>query len=72
MGRPKFGVATTKAYSTQLTAMYLLSLYIAQELSLIDDKKLAESISTLEALPENIEKKLLKTRRYSVYGITVL
>lgn len=53
---PEISVATTKAYSTQLTAMYLLSLYIAQELSLIDDKKLAESISTLEALPENIGK----------------
>lgn len=53
---PEISVATTKAYSTQLTAIYLFSLYVAQELSLIDEKKLSEAISTLEALPANIEK----------------
>lgn len=53
---PEISVATTKAYSTQLTAICLFSLYVAQELSLIDEKKLSEAISTLEALPANIEK----------------
>ena len=34
---PEIAVATTKAYSTQLTAIYLLSLYIAQERKLLTD-----------------------------------
>lgn len=53
---PEISVATTKAYSTQLTAMYLLSLYIAQELSNLDKEKMSEAILTLEALPDSIEK----------------
>lgn len=53
---PEISVATTKAYSTQITAIYLLSLYIAQELNMIDDEKLKTKLDALEKLPENIQK----------------
>lgn len=53
---PEISVATTKAYSTQVTAMYLLSLYIAQELDMIDAEALKSKLDALEKLPENIEK----------------
>lgn len=53
---PEISVATTKAYSTQVTAIYLLSLYIAQELNMIDDEKLKTKLEALEKLPENIQK----------------
>lgn len=53
---PEISVATTKAYSTQVTAIYLLSLYIAQELNMIDDETLKTKIDALEKLPENIQK----------------
>ena len=53
---PEISVATTKAYSTQVTAIYLLSLYIAQELNMIDCEKLKTKLDALEKLPENIQK----------------
>ncbi|MEE1012992.1 MAG: glutamine--fructose-6-phosphate transaminase (isomerizing) [Clostridia bacterium] len=53
---PEIAVATTKAYSTQLTAIYLLSLYIAQTLELLSESQLAAYIKALEELPDNIEK----------------
>lgn len=53
---PEISVATTKAYSTQLNAIYLLSLYIAQELDIIDPHRLEACINAMEQLPDNIEK----------------
>lgn len=53
---PEISVATTKAYSTQLNAIYLLSLYIAQELDIIDPRRLKACINAMEQLPDNIEK----------------
>lgn len=53
---PEIAVATTKAYSTQLTAVYLLSLYIAQQLSLVDEAESQRYCKALRALSGNIEK----------------
>lgn len=53
---PEISVATTKAYSTQLTAMYLFSLYVAQELELVDSDKILSAVNALEQLSDNIEK----------------
>ncbi len=52
---PEIAVATTKAYSTQLTAIYLLSLYIAQERKLLTDGKMASYLKDLETLPDRVE-----------------
>ncbi len=53
---PEIAVATTKAYSTQLNAIYLFSLYVAQELKILSDERIKECIKSLEGLADNIEK----------------
>lgn len=52
---PEIAVATTKAYSTQLIAEYLLALKFAHVRGQIDDAQLAEYISDLKRLPQQIE-----------------
>lgn len=55
---PEIAVATTKAYSTQLASIYLLTLYIAQSLSLMSKSQISTYINELEKLPDNIVKLL--------------
>ncbi len=55
---PEIAVATTKAYSAQLAAFYLLAIYMARKLGRIDSKRNAQLISELTALPEKIESLL--------------
>lgn len=53
---PEIAVATTKAYSTQLTAIYLLALYMAQHLNRLNEKQLSSYIKALEDLPGHIDR----------------
>lgn len=53
---PEIAVATTKAYSTQLTAIYLLSLYMAEQLGLIEKEQMEKYIRVLQQLPDNVKK----------------
>ena len=55
---PEIAVATTKAYSTQLAASYLLSVQFAYIRGVIDEDKYKYYISELEALPSKITKVL--------------
>ena len=55
---PEISVATTKAYSTQLTLIYLLALYIADALGRIDTLTLRHALNELIALPEKIQRVL--------------
>lgn len=55
---PEIAVATTKAYSAQLAAFYLLAIYMARKLGRIDSERNAQLISELTALPEKIESLL--------------
>lgn len=52
---PEIAVATTKAYSTQLSAMYLIGLYIAQTLHTTKEQEVKELINALYELPDKIE-----------------
>jgi len=52
---PEISVATTKAYSCQLVAQYLLALKFAHVRGKISDEELKEYIHDLEALPNQIE-----------------
>lgn len=52
---PEISVATTKAYSAQLIALYLLAIKFACAKGKIDDKQLEEYICDLKKLPEQIE-----------------
>lgn len=54
----EISVATTKAYSCQLVAQYLLALKFAYVRGKLDHKQLEEYIKDLEELPNQIEKLL--------------
>ena len=51
---PEISVATTKAYSTQLTMLYILAFYIAHKLGHIDDRSLRRLLSALIRLPDMV------------------
>ena len=53
---PEIAVATTKAFSTQLAVVYLLTLHMAQELGTMPQEELRSMVNALEALPEALEK----------------
>ena len=53
---PEIAVATTKAYSTQLIASYILSIEFARVRGMIDEDRAAELIAELQTIPDKIEK----------------
>lgn len=55
---PEISVATTKAYSTQLIAMYLLAIEMAYVKGLTSEERYRELIEELGRLPEKIQKTL--------------
>ena len=55
---PEISVATTKAYSAQLAAVYLLSTKLAQVRGCIDEQRCRALIGELQALPEKIQRVL--------------
>ena len=55
---PEISVATTKAYSAQLAAVYLLSTKLAQVRGCIDEQRYRALIGELQALPEKIQRVL--------------
>ena len=55
---PEIGVASTKAFVTQLIAMYLLALRLAQARGTMPDSQFARAMVELTALPHKIEQVL--------------
>ena len=55
---PEISVATTKAYSTQLIAVYLLAVQAAFAKGLISEERYGDLIAELGRLPEKIQKTL--------------
>ncbi len=55
---PEISVATTKAYSTQLAAMYMLAIQFAAVRGKIDETKYNELVKELMTIPDKIEKLL--------------
>ena len=53
---PEIAVATTKAYSTQLIASYLLAIQFGHVKGLLDAARVDELITEMETLPDKIEK----------------
>ena len=56
MAGPEIAVATTKAYSAQLIAGYLLSIQFAKVRGKIDEEKAQALLADLQTIPEKIEK----------------
>ena len=55
---PEISVATTKAYSAQLAAMYCLAVQFAKVRGKITDEQYSYYISELQTIPEKIQKTL--------------
>lgn len=60
---PEISVATTKAYSTQLAAVYLIGLLFGKVRGTIKDKEYKEYIQELGKLPEKIQRILDEKER---------
>lgn len=53
---PEISVATTKAYSTQLIAAYVLAIQFAKVKGTISEEQYAAYIKELETLPDKIQR----------------
>ena len=60
---PEIAVATTKAYSTQLAASYVLAIALAKARGTLTEENAAGMIGELETLPDKIEKLLENKER---------
>ena len=60
---PEIAVATTKAYSTQLVAGYLLGVQFAHVRGTITEEKYEELLAALQELPDQIAKLLEDDKR---------
>ena len=55
---PEIGVAATKTFTTQLVAMQLLALYLAQVRGTLDPGAISVLVQDMAALPDQVEKAL--------------
>lgn len=53
---PEISVATTKAYSTQLSLMYMVSLYLSEKIGTVDSEYVSEKLKVIEKIPEYVEE----------------
>lgn len=65
---PEIAVASTKAYTSQLIAFYLFSLYLAQVRGTQTDDEIAHMIAAMHALPEQVESMLANVDAIKVYA----
>lgn len=56
---PEIGVASTKAFTTQITVLTLIALKLAKEKGEFSESKFHEYLSELETIPSKVEKALL-------------
>ena len=61
---PEIAVATTKAYSAQLVALYGLAMAIGIRKGAIDEEKYAHLLEELLALPEKVESIITKNKTF--------
>lgn len=60
---PEIAVATTKAYSTQLAACYLMAIAFGEKRGILSEERGFELVEELQTLPEKIEKILSDKER---------
>lgn len=63
---PEIAVATTKAYSTQLSVIYLLALYIGDALGTLSAQEYRAMLEALQALPDQIASILTPEYLHSI------
>ena len=59
---PEIGVASTKAFTTQITVLFLIALKLAKEKGVFSESKFREYLTELETIPEKVEE-TLKTNK---------
>lgn len=55
---PEIAVATTKAFTTQLAVVYLITLYMAEKLGTMSAEEYGHCVAALEHLPEALQQTL--------------
>ncbi|MCX2450373.1 glutamine--fructose-6-phosphate transaminase (isomerizing) [Pedobacter sp. PLR] len=55
---PEIGVASTKAFTAQVTVLTLMAFYMAQQKGTITHSKLVELLTELDCIPDKIQKAL--------------
>jgi glutamine---fructose-6-phosphate transaminase (isomerizing) len=55
---PEIGVASTKAFTAQLTVLNMIALTVAQKKGTISDQKLRELLTEMENIPSKVERVL--------------
>lgn len=65
---PEIAVATTKAYSTQLVALYLLAMKFAYARGRLDEARLKEMLEDMQSLPAQIEMLLNNQERIQKFA----
>ncbi len=65
---PEIGVASTKAFTTQLVALYLLAIHFARQTGKIDRETLEQCVQELIELPGKMEKVLSNTDKISAWA----
>jgi glucosamine--fructose-6-phosphate aminotransferase (isomerizing) len=55
---PEIGVASTKAFTAQLTVLNMIALIVAQKKGTITEQKLHELLVEMETIPEKVERAL--------------
>lgn len=65
---PEIAVASTKAYTSQLIAFYLLALYLAEVRGTQTPEEVAHIIAAMQALPEQLESMLAKPDAIKAYA----
>ena len=68
---PEIGVASTKAFTSQLTALFVLALYLAQQRNQISDQASREIAQELMLLPGKLEHLLSKDMGYDEMSKTL-
>ncbi len=58
---PEIGVASTKAFTTQLLALFLVAVRLARAAGRIDDALVSELLDQLQQLPDKLERALAPT-----------
>ena len=53
---PEIGVASTKAFTAQVTTLFLIALSIAEQLGTVSDERRIELVNELQTIPDKISK----------------
>ncbi|TCZ71446.1 glutamine--fructose-6-phosphate transaminase (isomerizing) [Paenibacillus albiflavus] len=65
---PEIAVASTKAYTSQLIAFYLLGLYMAQVRGSVKQEEIEQTIGAMQSLPEQVESILEQAESIQSYA----